>query len=415
MSISNDGESRKDRETRAFDALVAAALRAEGNATLSDMSVEKIESAKSLLSAEDRAALEISDPRHVRRLVEKQLRDVSSGPAKPGVRRKRRHSVNKNSGRRKGVLVMKSFVVATSVATVLVVVVVLALKAQEDGPGQSDEMVRLAQESRLSQLEEKLAAVEGLREDVRELSNLVATLESKTREREEVSAQVREGGRDVDSPASQKGSIEDDVVAAVAEVLKTSEGQEKLYGAVKSSVERFKNEEREERELRTAEIKEQIEEFKEGPYGKYNLKVNSMAKWLDLNDYQRGVYHTQVVSYDESIQEVRSREKDDTENRDTYRRERKDLRKEFASRFADCLLEDQTEIFNAMSDYAKRPDGDERMTARIVYGREFRGDREARWDSDRLKEMMRRREMMRDRAGEGKREAKREGTAERKR
>jgi len=306
---------------------------------------------------------------------------------------------------------MKSFVVATSVAAVLVVVVVLALKAQEDGPAQSDEMVRLAQESRLTQLEEKLAAVEGLREDVRELSNLVATLESKTREREEESAQAREEGREVDSPASQKGSIEDDVVAAVAEVLKTSEGQERLYGAVKSSVERFKNEEREERELRTAEIKEQIEEFKEGPYGKYNLKVNSMAKWLDLNDYQRGVYHTQVVSYDESIQEVRSREKDDPENRDTYRRERKDLRKEFASRFADCLLEDQAEIFNAMSDYAKRPDGDERMTARIVYGREFRGDREARWDSDRLKEMMRKRGMMRDRAGEGKREA----AAERKR
>ena len=376
MSRSNDNNRRRDHEAQALDALVAAALHAEGDATMSEMSVEKLQAAKSLLTTKDKAALGISDARYVRRLVEERLRDRASRPRSPETHQKPDLSISKNPGQRNGVLVMKSVVIATLVAAVLVVGFFVSVRMQDDGLGGADERVSASQQSRLSQLEDRLAAVDGLREEVKTLADLVARLEARTGEGTDERTPALGGTRGATSSSPQRESVDEEVIEAVTELLKTPRGQEEFDSVVEASVRRYQQQERQKRQLRTAEIKEEIEEFRQGPYGKYNLKVNSMAKWLDLNDYQKGVYHTQVAHYDAQIQDARTREKEDPENRDKYRQERQDLRQGFVSIFANSLQPEQVEIFNAMSDYEKRPDGDERTMARVIYGREARSDRE---------------------------------------
>jgi len=281
---------------------------------------------------------------------------------------------------------MKSFVIASLATAVLVVGIFVSIKMQDDGVFGSDETLRVSQESRLSQLEDQLTAVDELREDVKALADIVAKLEARKGEGTDDRTPAPGETRGTNSSSAQRESVDEEVFAAVTEMLKTPKGQEELYGAVKAGVRRYQQEERQQRQLRNAEIKEQIEEFIQGPYGKYNLKVNSMAKWLGLNDYQRGIYHTQVTHYDGLILKVWNREKEDPENSDeNYDQERNDLRQEFVSVFVNTLLPEQAETFNGMTDYEKRPDTKERRMKRLIYGHELRSDRadatESRRDS----------------------------------
>ena len=228
---------------------------------------------------------------------------------------------------------MKSLVIATLVIAVLVVGIFVSVKMQDDGLGGSDETVSASQESRLSQLEDKLAAVDGLREDVKALADLVAKIETRKGEGTADRTPAPGGKRGAKSSSPQRESVDGEVIAAATEMLKTPKGQEEFYDAVKAGVRRYQQEESQQRQRRMVEIGREIEEFSQGPYGKYNLKVNSMAKWLELNDFQKELYHTQVAHYDSLIMNVSTREKEDPENRDKYGQERKDLRQEFVSIF----------------------------------------------------------------------------------
>ena len=102
-----------------------------------------------------------------------------------------------------------------------------------------------------------------------------------------------------------------------------------------------------------------------------------MAEWLALNDYQKEFYHTEVSRYDTLILEVRGRGKDDPENGEKYRQEMQGLRQEFISVVTNALEPEQVKTFNALTDYEKRPDRDERGMARVIYGHEERMAREA--------------------------------------
>jgi hypothetical protein len=277
---------------------------------------------------------------------------------------------------------MKIFILATLVAAILLVGVFVSVRIYDDKIVDSEETVGASQDARLSQLEDKLSAVNEMREEVKALTDLVARLETAKAEETADRAPGQSETRGASFSSSQGESVDEKVIAAVAEVLKTPEGREEFEGAVREGVRQFQQEERRKRQLRTAAIKEEIEELSQGPYGKYNLKVNAMAKWLDLDDNQKDAYHTQVEKYDAMIEETRTREGADAENYDKYHEERENLRKEFASVFDTSLSPEQSETFNALETLEKRPDKNE-MTPRLFYGHEMRADRaEATESSD---------------------------------
>jgi hypothetical protein len=349
------------------------------------MSAAELEAAERVLTVEDREALGVSDARDVRRLVEEELRGPGSSRTTPRVRPQAGGSKSRSSGHRNGVLVMKSLVIAALVAAVLVGGVLVSVRMQGGPSDTLDAALANSREDRIAELEERLATVDGLREEVQTLSNLVSRLTMREREVARARASAPSDAGDVRTASLEEAGMDDALIAAATAKLETPSGQEKFYDAVRAGVQRYQQEERQGRQRLKGEVETQIRELGQGPYGRYNLKVNSMAKWLELNDYQRDVYHNQVTHYDPLIQKVRAREKEDPQNSERYQQERRDLRQEFSAIFVNTLQPDQAEIFDDMSDYEKRPDSsDPKLVSRLIWGREARAEREAAGESSDL-------------------------------
>ena len=278
---------------------------------------------------------------------------------------------------------MKRLLIGATLAMLLVAGALVSVRMRGDGDRGTDASVVESHDARLSELEEQLEALDGLREEVRVLTDLVSRYVPRSDEgsadgASTHGASARSGMERVQPASLRDGTDGGDVTAAALEQLKTPSGQEEFYDAVRASVQRYRQEEQQERRDRNKQIERDIRGFAKGPYGKYNLKVNSMAKWLGLNDYQKDTYHTQVLHYEGLIQEVRGREKEDPQGRGKeYHNERQALREEFASVFVNSLVPEQAEVFNGMSEYEKRPDSTEpKMMRRVIYGHEMRAGRD---------------------------------------
>ncbi len=146
--------------------------------------------------------------------------------------------------------------------------------------------------------------------------------------------------------------------------------------------ERLKEEEqrlaREERQQQMEERRKQLEEFRKGPYDRYNLKINSMASALEMDDVQKTKYYELVKKYSDQFQESmktlrEQREAENTRNegneeggssrdrrsrrggfdREAFQEITQNLQKEFSEEMGNLLTVGQMEEYNELSDQAK--------------------------------------------------------------
>jgi hypothetical protein len=164
---------------------------------------------------------------------------------------------------------------ATILGSLVVAGVALSRKAAPGGPGVTD----------LSMVESELSALrdgmEGIKEELRALRQL-----------QESASGIRVPIADeADAEDAAAGATLPDYVAAVlAEERKLQEAE--------------RERQREERRVRMEERRKELEAMREGPYDRYNVKVNSLGKVLALTDAQKQSYHQLVAAYNGKLEET---------------------------------------------------------------------------------------------------------------
>lgn len=114
----------------------------------------------------------------------------------------------------------------------------------------------------------------------------------------------------------------------------------------------------EEQARRARERREEMQAMRQGPYGSYNFKVNSLGKKLGLNDFQKQGYYELLVGYRERFQEIRKGvDFRNTESRKNYQQARKDLTEQFSREFVQVLTPQQVEQYNELPAWERSPEG----------------------------------------------------------
>jgi hypothetical protein len=114
--------------------------------------------------------------------------------------------------------------------------------------------------------------------------------------------------------------------------LAGNEGAAALRHLVHQMIREDRDERRQDMHRRAEEQKKEWEELQKGPYGKYNFKVNSLARKLNLNDRQKQHYHDTLAQYGSRFEELRKNANmKDAESRKAYRQNKKTLQEEFES------------------------------------------------------------------------------------
>lgn len=134
--------------------------------------------------------------------------------------------------------------------------------------------------------------------------------------------------------------------------------------------------EREEADKLREQRRAEAEELSQGPYDRYNLKVNSMAKVLAMSDAQRDQYFEVSKKYSDKMQELRQqmfsrrggqggdpqadtgaapggRGRMSQENRDQIRAAFDTVQKEYSAEVEAMLTASQLEVYNQLSDSSR--------------------------------------------------------------
>jgi outer membrane murein-binding lipoprotein Lpp len=168
---------------------------------------------------------------------------------------------------------------AAILGSLVVAGVALSRKAGPGIPGASD----------LSSIESELSALregmDGLRDEVRALR---LAQESASGIRVPVPADA-EAGLEGASTDALSATLPDYVAAVLAEERKLQEAE--------------RERQREERRVRMEERRKELETMREGPYDRYNVKVNSLAKVLGLTEAQARSYFDLVTAYNGKLEE----------------------------------------------------------------------------------------------------------------
>ena len=211
-------------------------------------------------------------------------------------------------------------------------------------------------DTRLTALEERLGNIEDERDATRRASRRSRRPDGKRASSNLTSVGTSEKAADGGDDVDDQEALEEEALA-VARRIEQIDGEDGLRNYI-AQVYRETRQQRKDDERREAQERQrEIEEMHQGPYGEHNYRVNSMAKRLDLNDAQANRYHALIIDYSERIQQQRKMEAEDPDQREVYRENRRLLRQEFADTFAADLNDEQAELFAALGDHERRPDG----------------------------------------------------------
>jgi len=215
-----------------------------------------------------------------------------------------------------------------------------------------------ALEKRLDGIEARLEGLDRLEAEVRRLAGAAGGSPAASEERSPGEDGPALAGADAgEAPEEAGGEPEPEAVRAVAAAIRSTGGEEGL----RRYIARVVDEQRTEREAaavrRIEERRQELLALQEGPYGKHNYRVNSMAKRLGFSDAQKAVYYSNLVEYSGRIDALREQEKADAANAQRYRDARAEARKEFAGVIVSTLTPQQAETFKALPEFEQRPDG----------------------------------------------------------
>jgi hypothetical protein len=206
-------------------------------------------------------------------------------------------------------------------------------------------------------------SLEGTREALRLVSERLDQLESAQKELAAVRELQQIGTPGEGAAAEAKEIVPPDlrsyVFACIDEERKLREEEQRKQ--------------REELRQRMEERRKEREELSKGPYERYNLKVNSVAKELGLDDSQREAYYELVKRYSEKYSEARrelfaaareTREGEGgeergrgrggmrgmREGREQYRELAENLQKEYTAELEPLLTASQLDAYNELSE-----------------------------------------------------------------
>lgn len=216
-------------------------------------------------------------------------------------------------------------------------------------------------------LEGDLAAVgeelQSLREDTRSLLEEMRRRPLETRQEPRVAptpvaARGAEGEAGEIIAAVRPDELTQYVLSALVEDRKQQEAE--------------RQERREEERARQETRRQEQEALKEGPYDRYNLKVNSLAKVLELNNSQSQAYHALLTESRDKLKQIRNlaqetpavstettpqgEEKGRSRGREQWQKLREvteSVQKEFAERVQMIFSPVQLETYNQLSDSAR--------------------------------------------------------------
>jgi len=180
-----------------------------------------------------------------------------------------------------------------------------------------------------------------------------------------------------DSSAAEREADSKDEEKLLASALAGKEA-----GGLRSFVHQVIQEERQEREWeeqhRARERQRELEELSRGPYGKFNLRVNTMGKRLNLNDFQKQRYFQFLSDYSARFEEAsRTVNRQDPEAYQAYRERKKQMQEEFDGLVIQSLTPLQAQEYQELPSFEKSgADAQRGMVSLVVDGAEV-GRREA--------------------------------------
>ncbi len=153
-----------------------------------------------------------------------------------------------------------------------------------------------------SQISPGISAIRG---EIATLHDEIAALSDSVQSLRDSQERIARDSRSVPVPASAVGAT-----SGSGEAVPTMSSAD-LHGfvaAVLEEQERVKDEnrerEREEARVRTEERKREIAALSEGPYDRYNLKINSLGNVLSMSDAQKQGYFELTTAYREKVEQT---------------------------------------------------------------------------------------------------------------
>ncbi len=124
---------------------------------------------------------------------------------------------------------------------------------------------------------------------------------------------------------------------------------------------------------RTEEFRRELEELRQGPYERFNVKVNSMAKLLDMDDRQRDRYYEVSKAYYDDLQALRKDTKwQDSESRRRYKTDHDRIQTEYNRDVAGLLTDGQLKAYEELPTWSRSINHLGRVTASSERGTTIR-------------------------------------------
>lgn len=196
------------------------------------------------------------------------------------------------------------------------------------------------------------------------LDGLEARLEVIPRLEAEIAA-LRKERSAASSPGDDSTAEETSRPRALAELLEKEGAEEILRDFIADVYYKERDQRKKDAKTQADEKRREREELSEGPYGKYNYRVNSLTKKLEMNSRQEQFVYELLQDYDErkkvAREEIRSAIDLEKPNRETMQilftrieESRKDLGNQFETDLAAVLTPTQKEVFQELPSRERR-------------------------------------------------------------
>ncbi len=156
----------------------------------------------------------------------------------------------------------------------------------------------------LAKLDERIASLDAPLQRLAELEDEVATLEGAPQ------SVVAAPDSSASKTLRKRRRNARNAAPALDVILADSTKREQFRTFVNGSIERARGQRRTNDTRVRKEKAARVEELSQGPYGRWNYRVNSLAEKLSLDGRQKGVYHDLLVKYDGQRQDFSARVKE---------------------------------------------------------------------------------------------------------
>ncbi len=219
-----------------------------------------------------------------------------------------------------------------------------------------------------SNFEERLSSVENQMEALNEnLNKVIAKLdavEALSKQKASHVAQGEKGSEEEVKTEIAKASLSNPASKKMKTLLKNPETEGEVRDYVMGLIQHERSERERRRHENVQRRRQEERELREGPYGKYNYRINKMAKKLNLTDWQKDNYNNLLKRYGDERARIR-KERHDPERLKglkgeqivthfkTVEKDLDNLNTQFDQEFGGILDAGQREAYNELPKHEK--------------------------------------------------------------